>query len=252
MTHLPSKSQSPKGRRALGWSVMALLLIALVVALALVLGTEGPGTAGPGDPPSPATDEPTSPGPDPPTISDSPAPSDTPTDDPSDAPTDPTTAPDSPDPTSSPTSEAPSPAAPGELNEDSATDVVSSAIGIPLTSPDSEDALADALTDVAVEGYAAELEAQWLELTSQGWSTTGSPRVESLEITELDTTSDPATAEMTACIDSSEVTTVDAEGASIGDPSAVSPRAFHLFTMVQGDDGIWRISSHSFPNDPSC
>ena len=57
---------------------------------------------------------------------------------------------------------------------------------------------------------------------------------------------------MTACIDSSAVSILDAAGAPIGDDSAKMPRALHLFTLVQGADDIWRIANHSFPNDPTC
>ena len=255
MARLPSESaaQAPKSRRALRWSLLALLLLTIALILAVILSPGGPGTAGPGAPTASSTDETSAPASD--TQTDDP--SGTPTDDPSDTPTDgssdsPTDSGSPAPPSAPPVTSAPSPAAPGELDEDSATQVLSTAIETPLTSAETEDALAEVLTDIAVEGYAAELEAQWLELTSQGWSTTGTARIDSLEITALDSASPPATAEVAACLDSSEVLTLDAEGAPIGDPAAASPRALHLFTMVQGEDGIWRISSHSFPNDPSC
>ena len=258
MEQVPSVRPSPESKRrsALRWGLPALLLLILAVVVALMLNPGGPPvTAGPGDPPDSGTEEPSSPASDDPPASDPPSgnPSEDPTDEPADNPTDAPTASGSPTASSSPSPAGPlTPAGPGELDEDSAAAVVSSAIGAPLTSADTEAALADVLAGVAVEGYAAELEAQWLELTSQGWSMTGSPHIESLEITTLDTDSDPASAEIVACIDSSEVTMIDAAGDPVGDPSATSPRALHQYTMVQGNDGIWRISSHSFPNDPSC
>ena len=253
MAHVPSEQRSPasKSRAALRWGLVAILLLFIVVAYTLVLNTRGPGVAGPGGPPAPTTEEPSSPAQDDPGSSAPPtdgAPP-KPTDDQSDSPT--TT--DNPSPPSSPSSAGgPVPAAPGELDAESAVGVVSFAIDAPWASADTPDALDKVLADVAVEGYAAELEAQWLELTSQGWSITGSSKVESLEITALDADSAPASAEVVACIDSSGVTVLDAAGDPVGDASAASPRALHNYTMIQADDGIWRVSSHSFPHDPSC
>lgn len=247
----PSQRVPSAGRRVLRWSVIALILIGLGLLLTVLLVPGDTGTAGPGDSSSPSTAAPAS------SPNDGSTATDPTTDDPSVSPTAPSSptppgTPSSAPPSSAPPSDAPTAAAPGELDEGSAKDVISLAIDTPLTSADTEDALDDTLADIAIEGYAAELEAQWLELTSQGWSLTGSPHVESLEIITLEADSDPATAQVVACIDSSEVTTVDAAGDPVGDPSAASPRALHHFTMIQGDDGVWRISTHSFPDDPSC
>lgn len=257
MVRIPSDRSAtrPAGHRVLRWSLIVLLLIGIGLLIIALLLPRGPGTAGPGDSTSPgATDAPATPADEDPSDSDPAV--DDPSGDPSDDPTDDPTGPggpahSDPPPSASPSSD-PVTAAPGDLDEDAAAGVISIAIDTPLSATDTHDALDIALADIAVEGYAAELEAQWLELTSQGWSQSGSPHVESLEIVALDSDSDPATSEVIACIDSSDVVTVDAEGAPIGDPAASSPRALHLFTMVQGDDGIWRVSSHSFPNDPSC
>ena len=112
--------------------------------------------------------------------------------------------------------------------------------------------LAAVLKDVAVDAYAAEVEAQWQELISQGWSIDGSPTLVSTEVTSLSADAEPPTAEITACVDSSAVTMLDANGDPIGDDSAKTPRALHLFTLIQGTDDIWRISAHGFPNDPTC
>ena len=250
----PQSTTAPAGRRALRWSLILLTLISVGALLTFPLLPEGPGTAGPGGPPSPSTDGPSSTPDDAPTATDPTPdnPSDGPTDPGGPTPSDPPSAAPSNPPSSNAPPDAPGPAADGELDEDSATEVISTAIETPLDSADTADALDVALADIAVEGYAAELESQWLELTSQGWSQTGSPQVESLEIISLETESDPVAAQVVACIDSSDVITVDASGAPIGDSSATSPRALHHFTMVQGEDGIWRISSHSFPDDPSC
>lgn len=161
--------------------------------------------------------------------------------------------------TPSPTPEVtvtPAPAAapvrPGVLDEDDASAVLTVALAAPIATVGTSADLAELLKNIAVDAYAAELEAQWQELLSQGWSLSGAPEVVSTEVTRLDDESTPATAEVTACIDSSDVVMSDADGEPIGDASAQLPRARHLFTLVQGEDDIWRISAHSFPNDPKC
>ena len=261
----PGHDSTASRRRALPWVLLALTLVVIAAVLALVLIPGGRVDAGPGDPsaeePS-STADPSSPTPD---TTDAPsddptdAPDDDPTDAPSDAPTDDpgtsTPAPgpsDSPSPTDAPGSGAPSGGAisttPGELREDEASELIALAVA-----PVPESVTTDSqLSDVAIDAYAEELEAQWLELSSQGWAMTGSPVVAELEISELDASSDPVTAEISACIDSSDVSMTDADGEPIGDPSATMPRALHLFTMVQADDGSWRVAAHSFPDDPRC
>ncbi|WP_314424384.1 hypothetical protein [uncultured Microbacterium sp.] len=168
-----------------------------------------------------------------------------------------TSASTSPTPAPSPTVTAtPAPAAPptvdGELDDDAALVTVETALAAPISTVGTSEDLAVLLKDVAVDAYAAEIEAQWQELVSQGWTITGEPTLVSSDVTAVDAEADPATAEITACIDSSAVAILDANGDRIGDESATMPRALHLFTLVQGDDDIWRIASHSFPNDPTC
>ncbi len=150
----------------------------------------------------------------------------------------------------------PAPAAPptvaGEIDADEAQLTIQTALAAPIGTAGTSADLAAVLKDVAVDAYAAEVEAQWQELISQGWSIDGSPTLVSTEVTSLSADAEPPTAEITACVDSSAVTMLDANGAPIGDDSAKTPRALHLFTLIQGTDDIWRISAHSFPNDPTC
>jgi len=153
--------------------------------------------------------------------------------------------------TATPATAAPGTAA-GELADDEALTIVETALAASLSgigTPEDLDAL---LQDIAVDDYAAELEAQWLELSSQGWTVTGAPTLVDAEVTSLDLDADQPVAQVTACVDSSDVEMLDAADARIGDPAATTPRALHLFTLVQDDDGAWRISAHSFPNDPTC
>lgn len=140
----------------------------------------------------------------------------------------------------------------GELDEESAVDAIETALAAPFATVGTSDDLAELLKNVAVDAYAAELEAQWQELISQGWTIDGSPSLVSAEVTDLDAGAGTPTASVTACVDSSEVTISDAAGDQVGDPAATEPRALHLFTLIQGSDDVWRISAHSFPNDPTC
>lgn len=144
------------------------------------------------------------------------------------------------------------PTALGELDETTATDVLETALAAPISTVGTEGDLSELLKNVAIDAYAAEVEAQWLELSSQGWTVSGAPALISATVTALDTSTATSTAEVTACLDSSDVIIADYAGDPIGDAAVMTPRALHLFTLQQGDDGLWRISSHSFPNDPKC
>lgn len=138
------------------------------------------------------------------------------------------------------------------LADDDATDVIEMALAAPFASVGTSADLTELLRNVAVDSYAAELEAQWQELVSQGWTIAGTPTLISTDVTDLDMESDAPTATVTACVDSSAVTISDSAGKPIGDPAAMTPRALHLFSLIQGSDDVWRISAHSFPNDPTC
>jgi hypothetical protein len=152
---------------------------------------------------------------------------------------------------------SPSPSEPfrpvtGELEDDAAAGLVEAALVVPdaAAAPD-EGELKTLLADIAAGSYRAELEAQWLELEANGWSYTGAPTVTALEILALEEDAEPATAQLRACIDSSDVTLVDAEGEPVGSPEGVMPEAAHLFSLVREDD-TWRVTARTFPDDPTC
>lgn len=271
----PQSSSPARRRRVFPWllmvaalSVFTLATIFQITGSRLIAGPGGPTPSvsdGPSDSPTeaptdapPTDDSPSdgSPSSDPTTATPPPTEGE-PSNDPSDSPGTATpsapaapSTPARPDPSSAP--QAVVSTAPGELSEDDATALVEIAVVPPLDEVDTEQALDSALVDVVIDSYAEELHAQWLELTSQGWTLTGAPTVQSLEITALDDNSQPVTAEVLVCIDSSDVRIVDADGNVVGDPEAVMARAQHRFTMIQADDGIWRISSHAFPDAPEC
>lgn len=135
---------------------------------------------------------------------------------------------------------------PGEIEDNSATDVVAHILAIPIQPVETVEDLDTLMGNVASGGYLQELENQWQELVANGWSVEGSPTVVSAEVTEASDTQ----ATVVACVDSSHVRTLDAAGVAIG--TASTARALNVYTLEQSSDGIWRITSHSFPNDPAC
>lgn len=164
---------------------------------------------------------------------------------------------DSPEPEPEPTvtekpADAGEPTAPGKIADADATMILETALAVPISDVGTQEDLAERLKSIASDGYAEELEAQWLELSSQGWTISGSPTVVSAEVTSLNSDTTPPTATVNACVDSSAVSILDADGKPIGDASATTPRALHIFTLTQGEDNAWRISGHTFPNDPTC
>ena len=140
----------------------------------------------------------------------------------------------------------------GPLEDDGAAALVEAALDVPDAekAPD-EERLGAEFADIAAGSYLAELESTWLELEANGWSYTGAPRVDGLEILSLDEKATPATAELRACIDSTDVALVDADGERIGAAADAQPRAAHLFSLVREDD-TWRVAARTFPDDPTC
>lgn len=138
------------------------------------------------------------------------------------------------------------PTATGQLATTEASEIVEHIISVPFAHAETPDELSTVLASVAQDNYLAELANQWQELAVNGWSVEGTPKVLYSEITEATET----TAQVTACIDASAVRTLDATGAPIGEPT--SSAALHNFTLEQDDTGHWRITGHSFPNDPAC
>lgn len=147
---------------------------------------------------------------------------------------------------------APAPStAPGELEEASAAEVIAHILAVPIEPVETVDDFDTVMGPVAADGYLRELENLWQELVANGWTLEGAPTVVSAEITDASDTH----ATVVACIDSSSVRMLDAEGDAIG-ADAIGPeantRVRNLFTLEQSSDGVWRITSHSFPNDPAC
>ncbi|MDO8383766.1 MAG: hypothetical protein Q7T17_12420 [Microbacterium sp.] len=143
----------------------------------------------------------------------------------------------------------PTPTEPGALDDQSAQTVLETVLTAVATTPSSADPTA-VLANVAEGSYLNELAAQFQELDANGWTMVGEPVVESTVVTSLNLEAAPATATVSACIDSSGVTMLDSAGVPFVGQS--TPRSTHLFGVSQGADGSWKITSHRFPDDAAC
>lgn len=147
----------------------------------------------------------------------------------------------------------PAPATPpGELSTDEAADVLKTALSVPIDSVATGQDLSRLVENVAMGSYASELEAQWQELGAQQWSVSGSPEIVDTKVISPTPTDGANTVDVIACLDSSKVIISDLKGDPVGDTGARLIRALHKYTLVQREDGVWRISEHSFPDDPAC
>ena len=136
----------------------------------------------------------------------------------------------------------------GPLTEKQATSVLEEAVQVPLDTGETDADLAKQLQNVAQGGYLQELTAEWQELVTNEWSITGVPTVVKSEVTDAD----DAQATVRSCLDYSKVSVKDSAGNTVGTPDAAAARALHIFTFTAGEDGVWRVSAHTFPDDPAC
>lgn len=116
-----------------------------------------------------------------------------------------------------------------------------------LTPTSTTTALASVVTGQAMN----EVQAQQLEFHTNGWSATGTARVTDVKVLHTGTHGTVKTAEVQACIDSSNVQLVTSARKPVFPPSSVSRRALNLYDL-QYLSGGWRIVRHTFPSDPTC
>lgn len=96
----------------------------------------------------------------------------------------------------------------------------------------------------------AELEAELLELESQGWTREGSPVVSDVTPEEGEDPAVPGSLLVSACVDWSAVRFFESDGSPIA--ANPTPRAKQLYTLVRGDDDRWVVYSRDLPADPRC
>ncbi|AMB57553.1 lipase chaperone [Microterricola viridarii] len=146
-----------------------------------------------------------------------------------------------------PTAGAAAPLTP-ETVADTVTTLVTAAAEL---SPDATEP-PEQLAAVASGAILDEIKNDQLELQANGWTRTGTPKVLDVTIVSSDTTSTPATVVTQACIDSSDVQTLDSDGASLQGAGTAGPhRALNIFTFEQSGTS-WRIIARSFPDETTC
>ena len=137
----------------------------------------------------------------------------------------------------------------GPITDDTASDIITAALSTTLTESEDDGALAEQIEGFAADAYAAELEAQWQELVVNGWSISGAPKIEK---TIVEVADDERSAVALSCVDATKVRVLDSEGEPIAAEAASTNRALHRFTLTRGDDDVWRVTGHDFPDDPAC
>lgn len=227
MRHTASgSSRGPRRQRAAIVAALSLVLIA-VIAVVLLTRDLSSSSADPPASPTPGSSSSASPG--------TPQPSASP----------------SATPSSPPAAPAPPVTTQGAIDDDAAEELVDTyVVKAAEVAPDDPRA-ADQVETVAGDVMIAELEADLLELDSNGWTRTGTPQVVSATVLDQDDDATPPTATVEACIDSSDVHIID----SAGDPLPSDPpsaRALNVYTLNQQDDGSWILVSRSFPDNPAC
>jgi len=117
--------------------------------------------------------------------------------------------------------------------------------------PDATDT-SDRLSKVASGAIISEIENDHQELVANGWTQEGTPTVASLTIVSADATAVPPTTVAEACIDSSDVVTLDSDGKPLaGAGNDHAHRALNIFTLQQ-NGSTWRVISRTFPADTTC
>ena len=112
---------------------------------------------------------------------------------------------------------------------------------------DPEQARATDLSSVLTASALEEFDAQALEWTRDGTRTTGSPTLEDVHILSDDGAGNVT---VSACVDSSNVRVLNDAGTALTDDTTMT-RALTYFLFVK-DDGAWKLSGFSFPDDPTC
>lgn len=108
------------------------------------------------------------------------------------------------------------------------------------------------LGEVATGPARAEVGSALAEADAMGYRQTGGLEVVDLEVASIDIDAEPAIVEFTACLDASGIAFVDAGGEAMPSPPDDQPRESRHEYGVVFEDGAWRVTTHGFPDDPSC
>ena len=87
------------------------------------------------------------------------------------------------------------------------------------------------------------------EFAANGWHQVGEPSIVSTKVASFTAGANPPTLTLNACIDSSSVSVVTADGTKVRSSGG---RSLNIMTFIQSAEGKWLVSRVSFPDDPTC
>lgn len=108
----------------------------------------------------------------------------------------------------------------------------------------------DRLEATLMDSALAEAEAEYGEMAVNGWRMEGTPRVVGTPKATATRYREADALRVAACIDSSEVRLVDAQGRTVG-AEPRERRALNLFTLVRDGDS-WKVAERSLPAETAC
>jgi hypothetical protein len=95
-----------------------------------------------------------------------------------------------------------------------------------------------------------DLQAQLEELEDNGWTSTGTAVADDIHVLRSTTKGDVTTLTVEACVDSSDVVVLDADGTPLPtDPTTA--RAKTIYTLTDDGTGLL-VTDRTYPDNPSC
>ncbi len=110
----------------------------------------------------------------------------------------------------------------------------------------------EGLDAVAVGFVKGEVEALALERSKMGYTQVGQARITSTTVDSIDLAAAPPTAQLSVCIDTSDIDVLDANGDSVADQLyRPGHPVLNRYGLVY-TDGLWRVSTHDIPDGATC
>ncbi|GGU41455.1 hypothetical protein GCM10007979_45880 [Nocardioides albus] len=99
------------------------------------------------------------------------------------------------------------------------------------------------------KALADEIEIVQYERQDAGWTITGTPTMDDLEVVEVDDPSKPKAMTIRACVDTSDVTIKNSTGRDMTTKTATRSRSVFEMDLVKGE---WRVTSRSLAGNADC
>jgi hypothetical protein len=141
------------------------------------------------------------------------------------------------------------PGAPTAEVEDAAENLISSVLVVTTNVVNGDiDFVLDSLKSAALPTFLSGVEAERMELEDQGWTRTGSAKIDALETLSYDAEKTPPSLTLRACVDTSDVVIRNADGDVV---TGGATRSWNIYELQQVD-GNWMIVGQTFSDDPAC